>query len=275
MERKITLEEHQKIIYELLYVLDDFCKENNIRYFLSDGTLLGAIRHQGIIPWDDDADVMMERSEYELFKRLITKRPLNGYKAYCIDNTKDYYYPFIKFGKLGTCLVETDWKCIPKNGIGINIDVFPIDGCPNSFTEAQSYVVNKMDSIFNAIHHWCDLEWNDFVGPKQKLYYFYYWFRKRPFLLRPHLKKIFNQVQEYDLTNSKYFFSFWTFYGSRNLFPKDCIEELIHVPFGDRCLPVPKGYDAILKLEYGDYMTPPPESKRASTHKHDLVAIIE
>lgn len=67
----LSLKEHQDILYELLYVLDDFCNDNRIRYFLGYGTLLGAVRHHGIIPWDDDADIMMEREEYERFQKLI------------------------------------------------------------------------------------------------------------------------------------------------------------------------------------------------------------
>lgn len=271
MEKKtLSLKEHQEIIYDLLYTLDDFCKKHNIRYFLAHGTLLGAIRHHGLIPWDDDADVMMEREEYERFKSLITNNPPKGYKGYNIDNTHNYYYPFIKFGKLGTCLVEHDWKCVPKEGIGVNIDVFPIDGCPNNVKEAQIYVVQKMNERFDLIHYWCDLEYKDFVGIRQKLYYFYYRIRKHRVILRPYLKHIYTQVKQYQLKDSTYFFSFWTFRGARNLFPKSCISELIDVPFGNRNLPIPRGYDEMLKIEYGDYLIPPSEKGKESTHRHDV-----
>ena len=271
MERRIiSLKEHQEIIYELLYSLDDFCQQHNIRYFLAHGTLLGAIRHHGIIPWDDDADVMMERDEYERFKKRIVKRPPAGYKAYCIESTKHYYYPFIKYGKLGTRLIETDWKCVPREGIGINIDIFPIDGCPNNINEAKAYVVEEMNRRFSLIHYWCNLEKKDFVGFKQKIYYLYYRIRRMPLFLRPYLNREYNKVREYKLAYSQYFFSFWTFYGSRNLFPKKCIEHLIKVSFGNRDLPIPEGYDEMLRIEYGDYMTPPSDKKKESTHKHDV-----
>lgn len=271
MEKRITsIKEHQEILYDLLYTLDDFCKKYNIRYFLAHGTLLGAVRHNGIIPWDDDADVQMERGEYERFKELITTNPPKGYKGYHIDNTKGYYYPFMKFGKIGTRVIERDWKCVPAEGIGINIDIFPIDGCPNDKVEAEKYVVEEMNKIFNNIHYWRNSEWKNFKGIKKKFFYILYWVRKRPIFLKPYLKRLYSETQQYKLKESEYYFSFWSFCGAKVMNSTKEIENLTYIKFGTRMLPIPIGYDAILRKQYGDYMTPPPVEEQGSTHLQEL-----
>lgn len=268
MKKKyISLQEHQEILYELLYALDDFCKEHNIRYFLAHGTLLGAVRHHGIIPWDDDVDVLMERDAYDQFEKLIIKNPPKGYRVYSINNTKHYYYPFIKFGKLGTKQIETEWKCVPKEGIGINIDVFPMDGCPLDRREAEEYVTELMNSIFYNIHLWTNNDWKKVPG---HIYKIYFYFRTRPLFLKLFFKLLFKKTKKYPLANSNFFYNFWSFCGTGCLHPKETIKDLIYTQFGNRKMPIPIGYDIILREQYGDYMTPPPETKQESTHKHDI-----
>lgn len=269
-KRYLTLKEHQDILYEILYTFDDFCKENDIHYFLAYGTLLGAVRHNGIIPWDDDVDVMMKRQEYERFEKLIINNPPRGYRAYSINNTPHYYYPFIKFGKLGTRLIEKDWKCVPKEGISINIDVFPIDGSPNVREEAERYVVDEVNRYFYKIRYWFNRTWKDFGGKKQKLIFPIYMLCKRQMFLKRYFKKLFSGPTKYDLNGSKYFFIYWPYQDTRGLLSKDLLNSSVLLTFGSRKLPVPTGYDTILHSLYGDYMTPLPENARSSTHKNEV-----
>lgn len=268
MKKKyISLQEHQGILYEILYMFDDICKEHNIHYFLAYGTLIGAIRHKGIIPWDDDVDVLMEREEYDRFEKIIISNPPKGYRAYSINNTKHYYYPFIKFGKLGTHLIERDWKCVPKEGIAINIDIFPFDGCPNNRKDAEKYVVNLMDKTFKSIRFWTTIKWKEGVDPLHKLYYF---IRTRPLFMKYYFKWLFKKHRKYKIHKSNYIYSFWSFCGITNLLSKNLISETIDYQFGKRYLPIPAEYDSMLKQQYGDYMTPPPENKRGSTHRNEV-----
>ncbi len=270
---KLTQEEHHKIIYELLYILDDFCSQNNIRYFLSDGTLLGAVRHHGIIPWDDDADVMMEREEYERFQKLIIKNPPKGFEAYTIYNTTGYYYPFIKFGKKGTLLVEP-FGYVPSKGIGINIDIFPIDGCPGSnYRQACTYAKNFFPRYYNLLNKRFN---NSNKSRKQLFNYYCHLSYHIPFIQKSFFKRIYKEAASYSCKETLFFSCIsWCFYGDKEVHACHTIDSIIRVPFGNRLLPIPSGYDEILRMEYGDYMTPPPEDKRKSTHQHEDVYRIE
>lgn len=269
-KKPLTLQEHQDILYELLYTLDDFCKEHNIRYFLGYGSLLGAIRHHGIIPWDDDADVMMEREDYERFKKLIIKRPPVGFEAYSIYNTPGYYYPFIKFGKKDTLLIEP-FSYVPSNGIGINIDVFPIDGCSGKNREqACQYASKFFPRYFSLLNKWfTHIKWKDSTSVKKKIKFLLYRCHQIPFIQKTYFKFIYKGATRYSCKETGYYSCIsWSFNGNRNVHACSLKDTIIRVPFGQRLLPIPSGYDIILREEYGDYMTPPDEKGKQSTHEH-------
>ena len=270
---KLSLGEHQKIIYELLYAIDDFCSRYNIRYFLGYGTLLGAIRHHGIIPWDDDADIMMEREEYERFQELIIKNPPEGFEAYSINTTAGYYYPFIKFGKKKTLLIEP-FSYVPSKGIGINIDIFPIDGCPgNDRKQACEYARNFFPRYFNLLNKRFI---NKYKSRRQLVYHYFHLSYHVPFIQKRFFKRLYKDAAHYSCKETYYYSCIsWSFSGDKNVHACHLIDTIIKVPFGDRTLPIPSGYDEILREEYGDYMTPPPEGKRKSTHQHGDVYRIE
>lgn len=277
--RPLSLQEHQEILYDLLYTLDDFCKENNIRYFLGYGTLLGAVRHKGIIPWDDDADIMMEREEYERFQRLIISNPPEGYKAYSILNTSSYYYPFIKFGKESTLLIEP-FKYVPQKGIGINIDVFPIDGCEGKTREeAQKYASRFFPVYFSMLNkRFSAKKWSDLSSLKERLHYIAHFVlhfeEKIPFLQKTFFLRLYKKAAKLSVKDANYYSCIsWSFNGYKNVHSTSYLTHIIRVPFGSRNLPIPSDYDKILREEYGDYMIPPIDKK--STHQHGDTFIIE
>ena len=280
MKKKVlSLQEHQDILYELLYVLDDFCKDNNIKYFLGYGTLLGAIRHQGIIPWDDDADVMMEREEYERFQKLIIANPPKGYEAYSIYNRPDYFYPFIKFGKKGTLLFERlDYAPTERIELGINIDIFPIDGCPGETREqAGRYAVSFFPRYLATLEKWFNIaKWERLVTWKEKVYYLLHWGCKLYFFRKQYFKHLFQDATRYSCKSVKYYSCIsWSFNGAKNVHACSLIGTIYRVPFGSRSLPIPSGYDTILREEYGNYMIPPDEKGKQSTHDFGCVYQIE
>lgn len=265
-KRKLSLEEHQAILYEILYAVDDFCKEHDIKYFMAHGSLLGAVRHHSIIPWDDDVDLWMKRDDYEKFLSLSKKYFIPGFSVNSFNYTKRYYYPFIKVSKKNTILIEP-YSYVPKKGLGINIDIFPIDGCPSvDFLEAKNYSITTFRTIWNCLHTWTDMRWSSFRGLQQKLVYIKYMF---PCMRRHIFTNLYNSVKQYPINECTFFGNVvWNFCIGDCVYKTKWISDTIYLPFGERSLPVPKDYDAILKSQYGDYMTPPALDKRKSTHNH-------
>ena len=268
--QKLSLKEHQQILYDIVYHLDDYCNQHNIQYFIAYGTLIGAVRHGGIIPWDDDIDVWMVREEYERFLKEILKYPIPGYTVNSIESTRGYYYPFIKLSKDGTLLIEP-FKYVPP--IGINIDIFPIDGCPSSdLEEAKSYAIKKRDEIWYQIHHWTDMRWHDYHGIAGKTAYLKY---SIPYFKKKKLKQHYDSCTNYSIQDSKFFSkTVWSFDEGRDIHSIDTIADTVHLTFGTRKLPAPIGFQKILTAIYGDYMTPPSTEKQKSTHQHNGVYLI-
>lgn len=126
------LKQLQKIELEMLIEVDRICKKNNIKYTLIGGTLLGAVRHGGFIPWDDDADVAMIRTEYEKFCSVCEKE-LDSDKFYFqnMDNTKGYRWGYAKLRKKGTLFIRENQEHMPYEQ-GVFLDIFPIDGTPDN-----------------------------------------------------------------------------------------------------------------------------------------------
>ena len=268
--RKLDLEEHHRVLYEILFAIDDFCKEYNIRYCLAYGTLLGADRHHGIIPWDDDIDIYMEREEYERFEELFKKHPVKGYTLNSIHTTKGYYYPFIKFSKDGT-YVKEPFKYVPP--IGINIDVFPLDGCPSqTIDDARDYSWRLRNEVWESLHYWTDLRWKNFHGVKGKIAFLLF---SIPFFKRRKLLQHYDKCSKWPISQSAFVTNCaWSFSEGRDVYAKELMADTINCKFGERKVPIPIGYDVVLSSMYGDYMTPPPENERVSTHQTSGVFVI-
>ena len=125
--RDITeLEELHQIETDILTAIDEICRKENIRYYLAGGTLLGAVRHKGFIPWDDDIDIAMPRDDYERFLKVMRKGAHPYYKILALEYKEDYPYTFAKVVDTRTRLQEEIGKDLPE--MGVFIDIFPLDG---------------------------------------------------------------------------------------------------------------------------------------------------
>lgn len=116
---------------EILIEVDKICREHDIKYFLTNGTLLGAVRHKGFIPWDDDIDIGMCRKDYDIFLKIANKELDEKYFCQSIHSEADYYLPFAKIRKNKTKYIEASTKHLDINK-GVYIDVFPIDNVPDN-----------------------------------------------------------------------------------------------------------------------------------------------
>lgn len=122
-----TIAAAQKVMLEILQEIHKICVENNLTYWLEAGTLLGAVRHKGFIPWDDDSDVSMPRADYEKFLKIAQKKLPKDMFLQTQDTDKEYPLPGAKIRKNGTLLVETGESGEEKYHHGIFVDIFPYD----------------------------------------------------------------------------------------------------------------------------------------------------
>ena len=134
--KELTLQEMKEIEFSLLKEFRTFCEQNNIRYYLAYGTLLGAIRYKGFIPWDDDVDVLVPRKDYNRVIELFKDH--ENIKLYSTERNKKYGYPFAKLCDMNTLKIEG----IVKNGVvqGVEIDIFPLDYWENDLEKAKAEV---------------------------------------------------------------------------------------------------------------------------------------
>ena len=142
--KELGLLEIQKIEVDLLKVFAEFCKENNIRYYLSHGALLGAIRYKKFIPWDDDIDLLIPREDYDRMVSIF--KDSDRYHLFAFEKDSKYRYPFAKLCDMTTRKVETGYD----NGVelGIDIDLFPMDTWDNDLQKAKKEAKQLLRNIF-------------------------------------------------------------------------------------------------------------------------------
>jgi len=259
-----------KIQLEMLLEVDRICKKHFIPYSLFGGTLLGAIRHKGYIPWDDDIDICMQRKDYERFIEICKKELSSEYFLQTFKTDRDYYYQFAKIRKNGTLFLEYLDSELKNMHHGVFIDIFPLDNV-------------IIDKFIGKVHLFLSLLLFRFTNTRTKVrcskrfqnlilrhicylsHYFLKFFPKK--LWTWFHEKVITFFSNKDtkylshLTNSP---SISSIYG--HLIEKENFYDTIDWDFEGFKFPVPRNYDKILSKTYGDYMTLPPEEERHSIH---------
>lgn len=257
------------IIVDTLQFFTDICEKHHLTYFCCGGTALGAVRHHGLIPWDDDIDVMMPRPDYDRFIELATTAQWEDYELVTPYNTKDYPLFFAKLCNRHTTLIEdADKPCV----YGLFIDVFPIDGVPDDSHDAQVLEAryrktwNKLEAIssHNTFADYIKLllqpkEWGRFV--RKTIAFFF----RQPYR-RSLLRQLHDISYQNDYEKAKNVINFNGSYGMREIFPKEWIKDKIPFPFEGITVYLPSGYDHYLHRIYDDYMQLPPVEKRVGHH---------
>lgn len=256
--REINADELKKIQLEILDEVDNFCAENNIKFWLDSGTLLGAIRHKGYIPWDDDIDIGMLRDDFERFISLFNKTG-GKYKVICNELDSECVYPYAKILDTDTVLYEPDIK----NGVklSVNIDLFVYDVTPGGDETEKQYDRRDKYSFLNSVQY--------------NLYPSKTWYKKVPkvalcVILRLFPRGLFaNKVvrnsKQYVGEELNYVGNFTSV--SRIICEKSVFDSTILWDFEGKKYPVPAGYDKWLTSFYGDYMQLPPIEKRVTHHQ--------
>lgn len=246
---------------------DLFCKEHDIKYFAGYGTLIGAVRHNGLIPWDDDVDVCMLKEDYDKFCSLRGK--VNGHYEIMDERDHNYWLPLlVKFVDTDTTLWEVEeYPCVT----GVYIDIFPLYECNSENAKKQKSEFDRYLRFFRrSMRHYtfrnvitailgCHL-YSFFEILKDLLYY-------KPLHIvckwkyDRFLKNIKNQ-------HGDRYVSFAGDYGEREIYRKELFQDVVKLKYEDLEIDAPKEYHKILTQLYGDYMQLPPEEKRVTNHPH-------
>lgn len=263
--KEISAHTLRSLQLEMLKYIDEICTNNNLRYYAAYGTLLGAIRHQGFIPWDDDIDLYMPRSDFDKFQRIV-KADNTYYNVISMLNTSSYYQPFAKLSDFRTVLIENNE---PKEyDQGVYIDIFILDSLPSDKKKAKR-AKKKCHRYMILTYSLAD---NGF--PKDKrgivlLKSIFVWAYIKVILLlgkQDSIKMKYEKAaKKYDYNNSIICFPECPFY--TELYSKSTFEKYKTATFEDMTVRVPNNYKECLVQCYGDYMTLPPEEQRVATHQ--------
>jgi len=259
--KKLTVDEMKNIQLEILKSFVAYCENNKLDYFLAAGTAIGAVRHQGFIPWDDDIDVMMPRSSYDEF----LKNYLNDqYEVFDCWRREDYYYPFAKLVDKSTLLKE---KTSVPTAFGVYIDIFPIDIIPD--TKAAIKILKfKRNYIDLKITSMVAINKERSVWKKVILKTAHFLFRKCSLI--DCVREMDSLYRRYINISSEYRYCIAFFFSNRIPMPKEVYSDYEYCMFENIKCRIPIGNDVLLKSIYGDYMKLPPIEQRINKHNVEI-----
>lgn len=261
MKREIGLEEYKSVILNVLLKVDEICKEHNLRYSLFYGTLLGAVRHQGYIPWDDDIDIAMPIEDYDRLASIIQK---GNYGLYFIrpEESKDTCFAFGKICDTRTTIHESSVDDI--KGYGAYIDVYPFVKIPvngkwdnykkwktyrrlASYSKLKKY--KRTNSGIQNLGRFIEFSIGKVINPRKLA------------LKSAMAQREANQF----VVDNNVDYNYGVIWHPKR-FPKDMFDNQQVVMFEGHELCGTSDYDTVLKIEFGDYMKLPPEEKRIPHH---------
>ena len=258
---KLTEKEIKQVELDILKYVHDFCEENGLKYIMNYGTLLGAVRHKGFIPWDDDIDISMPREDYEI---LISKFPTGGrYKILNHKTDDKYYNNFIKIIDTKTTIVDNrDDKTYDS---GLFIDVFPMDRFDElkvikKTYDLESFKLLSFSKYKNIVYG--DSKIKDGIRSLC-------WFVLKPVSPKFFAKRIDRVVEKYQCKNGKYIGLLASKFKEKEVLLFDPFKDIIDMPFEGEKLKGPAQYDKLLRQYYGEYMTLPPIEKQINPHGLD------
>lgn len=256
-------------LLDILCAIDQVCQRHKIKYWLAWGSLLGAVRHHGFIPWDDDLDIWMPRKDYRRFREIAEKEMPSYFRTIDLYNTKEYILRFMKVQETRRDIYESVSAMSKiENAHGFYVDIFPLDGRPEPWFRQWILSIR----LFFARQYLIEYCYRKGGNSAKKLVSRLIGSIAKLFLTdvkteHQLMKKVERWTSAYDFWSSRHV----GFVGPLQLIGKwffsvDWFQETKMVQFEGYQFPVPGGYDGILSKLYGDYMQLPPENQRVSGH---------
>lgn len=273
------MENIRKLQLILLSILKEFikiCDENNLRYYAIAGTALGAVRHNGFIPWDDDIDVSMPREDYEKFYKIVSESGSSTYELETVYTHENHDIPAMKFVDKRVVMTLKRKKIVESN-CNAYIDIFPLDGLPSGriarFFTVRRFLINR--KLFYVSNFDRTADYSDKTKPifNRAVMWIIY---------NLNLQKFFNKrkralagdklLKKHSFSTAKYCSpELWGHYRAKAVFPVEWIGDGALMPFEDIMIMVPVNYEQYLSQLIGnDYMVLPPVEKRL-THSEEII----
>lgn len=269
--RKVTeLTEMQDLLRDLMYELHCICEKHNLVYNIYCGTMLGAVRHQDIIPWDDDIDITMPRTDYEKLIQIVKEQYADRFEIQAYPD-ENYIYPFGKFFKKDTILIEKN--LLAKYGTSkLYVDIFPVDGIPDISEKKLRKRFERSERYLKNIYYCTSVITPADGGWKQALTFVKY--LRRAWLniwgYKYFLAKQEKMAAQYKLEDCDRVGFTSRIWGIRGVVDKEAYFDRALYKFGKYEFWGDRDYEYCLSKMYGDYMTPPPENMRIVKHGYDL-----
>lgn len=264
--RKLSIEEIKQLSFKVLCRVRDVCEANGITYSLTGGTLIGAARHQGFIPWDDDIDIMMPRPDYDRFIQIVRNGEY-GFDLHCAEmDGPDYGYTIAKACHRNTVVRENG----SGTEVGVFVDIFPVDGAGD-----QEWSAGLRAKVFVFLHGLkISANWTSFRRSKLRRWYYeplrYLCYLLSKLLGKKQIDRMVNSfLRSRRYEDCAYVGRLLGDHGSHEVMPKALFEGTCRLPFEGELFDAIAGYDAFLTRLYGDYMQLPPPDKQATHHEFE------
>ena len=262
------MNEIQGIILEVYKTVCDLCKRHEIPFYAIGGTCIGAVRHKGFIPWDDDLDIAIPIQHYDRFWEIAERELPEHLKVYSCKNIRNYRYIFGKVHNYNTTFIEKSEVGYHDAYKGIFIDIMPISSIPDDNVKREKFYSNLIR--FYKLNYIRRYPFSGMDSLKKKIL----WLLMRPVsLIVPpdyYSEKWLNMLRENPLGSSSLTGYTWSTQVRKLTFPMKDFEKTIEVPFEDTIIYCPVDYNDYLTIQFGDYMKLPPEDQRAPHHTETI-----
>lgn len=256
----------QSKILDIYKCVKKICEKNNIRFFAIGGTAIGAIRHNGFIPWDDDLDIAIPIEDYDKFIRCFLSEKSNDLAFFDYHNSKHCKIYWGKVHNLNTAFLEKKSIKYMDYHFGVFVDIMPMCGLPKNIDKYYNKVrlLRKLNSLTNH-----SLSQVDGLIWKMVKILFY----PILFLIPSQLwiKKLDHYQKRWGFDDSRYVGYTWDVVSTKTTFPREWFDDYVEYKFEDTFIRCCSGVHKMLKLQFGNYMSLPPEHLRKSNHNSVIV----